>query len=196
MTKTVIFLVRHATPDWTRTDIPYEIPPGPPLTEIGKAEARQAGEYLRRAGVTQIYASPLERARHTAELAGQIANAPVQVVDIIQEWQRGESEEDVAARMWAFWQTLLDRSRNSTGPVALVSHGGPIRLQLEKLGLDGLEMERLRDRFDHRNPLPPAGVWKVQETDEGGWSLRLDFIPVAASTPADGVEEAQDAPAA
>jgi drug/metabolite transporter (DMT)-like permease len=51
----LIYLIRHATPDWSRTDIPYFTPPGPPLTGypavtywslIALALVTQVGGYL------------------------------------------------------------------------------------------------------------------------------------------------------
>ena len=62
----MLYLARHATPDWNMRDIRYDIPPGPPLVPQGEAEAAQLGEFLRQAGVVQIYVSPLVRtnARH------------------------------------------------------------------------------------------------------------------------------------
>ena len=37
-----------------RTDIRYDIPPGPPLTAQGEAEASKLGEFLKNAGVSKI----------------------------------------------------------------------------------------------------------------------------------------------
>ena len=175
MVAPVIYLARHATPDWSRTDIPYHTPPGPPLIEQGRAEARELGAYLAREGVQRIYASPLERAQRTAELAGKVARASVEVVWAIREWQLQEGEEAVGQRMWGFWQQLVEESRQG-GPVALVGHGGPIRVLLERLGVEPERLSSYRTRFDGSNPLPPAGVWKVSQQGEG-WSATLDFIP-------------------
>ena len=61
-----IYLARHATPDWNRRDIRYDIAPGPDLVPQGEAEAAQLGEFLRTTGVTRIYASPLVRTRGRA----------------------------------------------------------------------------------------------------------------------------------
>ena len=35
----VLYLARHATPDWNMRDIRYDIPPGPPLVPQGEEEA-------------------------------------------------------------------------------------------------------------------------------------------------------------
>ncbi|HYN90102.1 MAG TPA: phosphoglycerate mutase family protein, partial [Ardenticatenaceae bacterium] len=62
-----VFMVRHATPDWNRRDIRYDIPPGPDLTAKGREEAYQAGLYLKPYRIDVIYASPMARATQTAE---------------------------------------------------------------------------------------------------------------------------------
>ena len=67
LTTPIIYLARHATPDWSRTDLPYHLLPGPPLVPQGEAEAAELGRFLREAGVSRLYTSPLERARRTAE---------------------------------------------------------------------------------------------------------------------------------
>ena len=116
-----VFLARHATPDWSRRDIRYDIPPGPPLTPQGEDEARQLGDYLRAQGVVKLYASPLERTRRTAELAGQIAGAPVLEALELAEWRRDEDEPTVLSRVRDLWQRAGDESRE-IGPIARVTH--------------------------------------------------------------------------
>ena len=74
-----IYIARHATPDWHRTDIPYDIAPGPPLTPQGEREAIALGEFLHSRSVQKIYASPLERAHQTGLLAAQIMDLEVTV---------------------------------------------------------------------------------------------------------------------
>ena len=65
-----IYLIRHATPDWSRTDLVYHLPPGPPLTAQGEAEAAKLGDFLRDMDVRHIFTSPLVRCLRTAEIAG------------------------------------------------------------------------------------------------------------------------------
>ena len=175
------FLVRHASPDWNRKDIPYHIPPGPPLSAQGLTEAQQAAEFLRPYAVTQIYTSPLERCHHTARIAASLSAAPVEILDGLREWQPHESHEAVVARIGPvvdrFRQTLLD---GLPGPIALFTHGGPIRAALHHLGVDDASMEALRI-YDHLNPVPPAGVWQVQLHSAAALpELKLVFIPPTA----------------
>lgn len=176
MTST-IYLVRHATPDWSRTDIRYDIPPGPPLTPQGEAEAASLGEFLRNANVYKLYASPLARSLRTAEIAAQIAGKQLFPNDSIAEWQRGENESEVLKRFLAFWSSICEEDLQY-GPVVLVTHGGPIRLMLDHLGLERAEIDFYRKQFDRDNPVPPAGAWRItRTTPQTMWQISLAFTP-------------------
>jgi probable phosphoglycerate mutase len=173
----ILYLIRHATPDWNRTDIRYDIPPGPPLVAQGEAEAKQLGEFLKTTGITHLYASPLERASRTAQIAAEALGLEVETMLGIAEWERGESESSVLARCRTCLDTALDESL-TRGPLALVSHGGPIRLLLADLGLDHDEMAYYRRTFDRENPVPPAGVWRIERLADGRMAKsELVFTP-------------------
>jgi broad specificity phosphatase PhoE len=100
---TTIYLVRHATPDWTRTELSYHLPPGPPLTEEGLDEAKAVGGFLHKNKVTLIYTSPLARCLQTAQAAGKAAGVRVEVDHSLTEWQPGETYTSVARRSLAGW---------------------------------------------------------------------------------------------
>ncbi len=173
-----IYLARHATPDWSRTEIRYDIPPGPPLTAEGEAEARKLGEFLQTAGVTKIYASPLERTQRTATLAAEALGQSPVTEELIAEWRRGEEASDVAGRFHGFWERICRESKKN-GPVALVTHGGPIKVMLLDLGLPKAAVDEYCRKFDRGNPLPPAAVWLATQSadDEEAWQLELVFHP-------------------
>jgi len=161
-----LYLVRHATPDWNRTDIRYDIPPGPPLTAQGEIEAQQVGDFLKTLDIAHIYASPLERTRRTAQLiAATLGLEPENTPDIA-EWVHGELADGVLTRFRAFVDSAFDASE-TRGPIALVTHGGPIRVLLADLGLDSAEIDHYRHLFDHDNPVPPAGVWRIRRKGDG-----------------------------
>jgi len=172
-----IYLVRHATPDWSRTDIRYDVPPGPPLTAQGEAEAAKLGAFLRRAGVKRIYTSPLERTRRTAEIAAGVVGVTPIEDEAIAEWRRGESEAEVSARFNGLWEKLCSESTTS-GPIALVTHGGPVKAMLLNLGMSRATVDEYCRKFDRGNPLPPAGVWLATGcTTETPWHVELVWTP-------------------
>jgi probable phosphoglycerate mutase len=82
-----VYLARHGETAWTlshqhtgRSDIP--------LTERGQANARSLGERLRGTAFERVFSSPLQRARHTSELAG-FGGKAVMEPDLV-EWDYGK----------------------------------------------------------------------------------------------------------
>ncbi|QDT02145.1 Alpha-ribazole phosphatase [Rubripirellula lacrimiformis] len=82
-----IFLMRHGETEWStsgqhtgRVDIP--------LTENGEREARRLGDRLAQTKFDHVLVSPLQRARHTCELAGCGERAEIEP-DLI-EWDNGD----------------------------------------------------------------------------------------------------------
>jgi probable phosphoglycerate mutase len=173
----VVFLARHGTPDWNMTNIRYDIPPGPPLVAHGEEEAAKLGNFFKTQGVQVIYASPLVRALRTAEIAGEVAGAQVDVIDDVAEYRREENDAQVFARLNPVFLRAWSEAAQY-GPVAIVSHGGPVRVMLEKLGGLPDVLWHYRRQFDHQNPLPPAAAWRVTSgAQPGAWQLELQFSP-------------------
>lgn len=173
-----LYLIRHATPDWSRIDIPYVIPPGPPLTAKGEKEAAALGAFLKDQGVVKLYHSPFERTTRTAQIAASVTRIPYLEETRLAEWHSEvESAQQVGQRM----SSMLEEAKTEStqiGPIGLVTHGGPVAVLLKELGLDDEKLTAFKRKFDHANPLPPAGAWEA-EWDEasGSWSLDLKFIP-------------------
>jgi len=181
MTPNKIFFIRHATPDWDRRDIPYHLPPGPPLTSQGMAEAHALGNFLQPYKISHVYSSPLERCRHTAAISSGVAGSTYQIDDRITEWQPDEDQEAVQQRLKGFLEAVCSEHLHfrdaSNGLCLLVSHGGPIAMFLLLLGLDPKVLSSHRV-YDHGNPLPPGGVWQAAREDgESPWQFDLVFIP-------------------
>lgn len=175
-----IFLVRHATPNWGHTDIPYDIAPGPALSPKGEKEAEALAEFLESEGVIKLYCSPFERGAKTARIVSGINEIPCIEDKDLAEWREvDEAEAHVRERMVSIFKRALKESVDS-GPIGLVSHGGPIALLLLELGINKDELSTYRKKFDTTNPLPPAGVWKMERNfGEEQWNFQLAFIPRA-----------------
>lgn len=172
-----LYLARHATPDWSRTDLPYHIPPGPPLVPQGEAEAAELGRFFREASVKRLFSSPLERAKRTAEIAASVADLTVQVDEALAEWRPEEKAEHIRTRFWPVWERAGALSLQ-VGPVAFVTHGGPIGFFLDELGLPKDTLAYYKRTFDRNNPISPAGVWKFTRPASGEpWDLSLAFVP-------------------
>ncbi len=172
-----IFLVRHATPDWHRKDIPYDIFPGPMLAPQGEKEAEALATFLKSEGVAKLYHSPFERAARTAQIVSRLNGIPCVEESSLKEWRgQDEAEVQVRRRMKAMFEASHQEALG-TGPIGLVSHGGPIGALLLELGIDPKELAAHR-RFDTTNPLPPAGAWEVERNGtSNSWKFGLKFIP-------------------
>lgn len=180
-----VYIIRHASPDWTRNDIPYHLPPGPPLVKQGLEEAHALGSFLKEAGVSLLLTSPLERCQRTAEIASREANATVQVIPELMEIQPGEDREHMRRRLMPVFERAAEES-HCNGAVALVTHGEPTAVLLRALGMSEERLGKQRI-FDHGNPLPPSGAWEAVRPDsQPGWNLRIAYLPPGAPEPEDG----------
>jgi broad specificity phosphatase PhoE len=134
-----VYLVRHGE---------KEPEPGDPgLTPAGGRQALATGRWLREVRPRALYASPLRRARETAEHIAEMIGRPVQVdvrlrerlnwggdisrAQFVADWAHttrdrdfvpstGASSRQAGDRLQAFITGLLDKP----GPVAVVTHGG------------------------------------------------------------------------
>lgn len=175
----MVFLIRHARPDWDRTDMAYHLPPGPPLTETGISEAHELADYLADTGIVQLFSSPLERCVHTAQIVGRHLGLEVVIHPGLIEGQPGEGYSQQVERLLPIFEQAW-RESQAGRPTALFSHGGPIQVLMLELGFSPIETKRYTSLFDHHNILPTAGVWQIT-CPNGKWAFALTFMPGASS---------------
>jgi probable phosphoglycerate mutase len=149
------WFLRHGETDWNaqglsqgRTDIP--------LNAVGLAQAARAARTLAPLGIASIVASPLLRARATAEVAAAALGLPVALdpelmeVDFgVQEgepmgdwyddWIEGRYTPD-RAESFALLRARTIRAVNNAlarpGPVLVVAHGALFRALRQAVGLE------------------------------------------------------------
>ena len=138
-----LWLARHGETSWSRagrhtgrTDVP--------LTPAGERQATALGERLRGVAFALVLASPLERARRTAELAG-FGDALVLDEDLMEVdygayegrttaeihrarpgwdlWRDGCPDGETIAHAAARAERSLARARAADGPALLIGHG-------------------------------------------------------------------------
>lgn len=170
-----LYLVRHAEPD-RGLKIPYNVPPGPPLTPRGREEAAQTAAWLAGRGVEFLFSSPFDRAADTAGAIAERLGLDVTFVEALKEGAPGESLDQIQARVAELLRQMYDGPHRR---VALVSHGACIRgLLLESTGG---RIDLKSHVYDNGNCAPTAGVWRGVR-GEDGWRWELAFRPGA--TPA------------
>lgn len=87
-----LFLVRHGeTPANLRMELDAA-PPGPPLTELGAAQAAQLAASLAEEPVVGVYSSVALRAKQTAAAVSARLGLSLQVIDGVHEVEVGELE--------------------------------------------------------------------------------------------------------
>ena len=96
------WFLRHGETDWNAQGISQgnvDIP----LNAIGLAQARSAAAKLRNRGIASIVASPLSRARVTAEIAGEALGLPVAIDRDLREVAFGVQEGQAMSGWFADW---------------------------------------------------------------------------------------------
>ena len=152
-----LFLARHGETDWNREHrVQGQTDVG--LNAAGRAQAEALAESLDDARLEAVYSSDLSRALETAQAAARRHGLDVVTDTELREknfgswegltdveiarrfpdavrgrWGDGESTDDVAARVLPAIERI--RARHPDGGVLVVSHGGPIRIILDRFGL-------------------------------------------------------------
>ena len=137
-----IYLVRHGVTDWNlekrcmgRTDIP--------LNEQGREQAQEIAKKMANIEIDICYASPLLRAKETAETICKGRNIEIIPDDrlmerdcgraqgqIVTDWsiyiddETAEDADSMMARVKSFVETLKNESHER---ILVVSHSGPIK---------------------------------------------------------------------
>ena len=112
----IVYIARHGETAWSLsgqhtglTDLP--------LTEHGQRNARNLGKRLAGIKFTRVYCSPLQRARHTCELAGFLNQAIIDP-DLV-EWDYGDYEGKTTAEILAQrpdWELFRDGCPGGESP--------------------------------------------------------------------------------
>ena len=126
----------------------------------------------------KLYYSPFERSAKTAQIISARSGIPSIEEKRLSEWRGVDEKGDkVRERMTLVFDDIAKESA-VIGPIGFVSHGGPIALLLQALGIEKDRLSAFRKKFDGGNPLPPAGVWAAEWNEENKvWDLNLLFIP-------------------
>jgi len=191
-----LYFVRHGETHWN-VEGRFQGRLESDLTPRGEAQARTTAETVASLGVDAIVASPLRRARRSAEILADVAGLPLTIDERLAEWDAGEwsghLRADIEARWpeaWAAWradpwtvgapggETFADleaRGRAALEPIlagpaartAIVSHGFLGRATLGAL----LGLDR---RTAARLRAPNDTFFRCQRDDRGWRCDRFD----------------------
>jgi broad specificity phosphatase PhoE len=91
LTPRPFWFIRHGETDWNAQNLSQGAV-DVPLNATGEAQAAAAARLLVGRGIEAIYASPLSRARRTAEIIGAALGLPVEIVPDLREVAFGAQE--------------------------------------------------------------------------------------------------------
>jgi len=131
-------LARHGETDWSLSGRHTGLA-DLPLTERGERRAQRLGERLSGLQVAHVFASPLQRARRTCELAGFGRRAVVDP-DLV-EWNYGEYEGLRTAEIRAQrpeWQLFRDGCPGGESPAEVAARADRVVVRLRALDGDSL----------------------------------------------------------
>jgi broad specificity phosphatase PhoE len=102
-----VFVIRHGESTWVR-ERRFAGSRDVPLTDTGRRQCAAVARALGGAGVAAVYASPLERARASAEVIAEPHRLPVRIVPAFAEmafgaWE-GLTRDEIRARFPEGWE--------------------------------------------------------------------------------------------
>jgi broad specificity phosphatase PhoE len=172
--------LRHGETDWNRRGLSQgsnDIP----LNELGLSQAREAAVRLRDRGITSIVASPLSRARVTAEIVAEALGLEVTIEPDLREVSWGVHEGKPLAEWFQGWieghttpegaesfaelrrRTIagLNRAVERPPAVLIVAHGGVFRAIRSVMKLEFSGRTRNCVPMWCEPPRAPATDWAV-----------------------------------
>jgi probable phosphoglycerate mutase len=149
------WFLRHGETDWNAQGLSQggiDIP----LNATGLSQARLAAQKLRNRGIATIVASPLSRARVTAEIVGEALALPVAIDDDLREvafgvqegksmsdwfaaWLAGEMTPEGAETFATLRRRAVAAANRATGQppaVLVVAHGAWFRSLRSAMGIE------------------------------------------------------------
>lgn len=126
----MILWVRHGQSTWNVLDRLQGHELSPPLTELGREQARQAADELAGRGVVRLLSSPATRALETAQIIGEHLGLEVEVEPLLLEKGLEEDFTTVLVRVQQFLDRhgLDEHTPDQPGHTVAVSHGDTIGL--------------------------------------------------------------------
>lgn len=149
----------------------------PPLTELGRDQARRIAQALRADALARVVTSPLRRARETAEIIteGLGIDAPVvdeRLVELDYGAWDGRAVRDVTGQEWARWRADPDFA--PPGGESLAT----LRARTVALCEELLTVDEAVCCVSHVSPIKAAVTWALGVGDAATWRMHLGVASV------------------
>jgi broad specificity phosphatase PhoE len=155
LTPTAFWFLRHGETAWNALNLSQGRVENP-LNEAGLAQAHIAAGLLRNRGIASIVASPMSRARVTAEIVGAALGLPGSLDIDLQEVSFGVQEGQPMSDWFTAWVTgaatpegaetftelraravgAINRALTNPAPVLVVAHGALFRATRAEMRLE------------------------------------------------------------
>jgi probable phosphoglycerate mutase len=144
-----------------------------PLDEVGLAQAGELAKVIGRAD--RVIASPLRRARETAEVLG----ARVEVDERWVELDYGELDglpiASVGVDVWERWRA--DLAFTPPGGESIADMAARVMAACEELAAEAAERDVVV--VSHVSPIKAAVTWALGIATEAGWRTHLDAASIS-----------------
>ena len=176
--------MRHGETDWNARGV-SQGNVDVPLNATGVAQAEAAAGLLRNRGIRTVVSSPLDRARHTAQIVGAAVGLPVLVETELREASFGVQEGQLMGDWYGGWMEgrftpdgaepfdglrrravrAVNRALEGTAPVLVVAHGALFRALRSAMGLSSNE------RTPNAAPFfcEPGSPWTLTAYQQPPW---------------------------
>jgi broad specificity phosphatase PhoE len=175
------WFLRHGETDWNAQGI-SQGNVDVPLNATGLAQARAAAVKLRNRGIATIVASPLSRARVTAELVGEALELPVAIDPDLREVAFGAQEGQPMSDWFADWiggrftpegaesfaalrrraVTAANRATAQPPAVLVVAHGALFRSLRSAMGIEPVMRTQNAVPIFCQPPQPGETAWRLE----------------------------------
>lgn len=127
-----LYVVRHAdaVPESDQSFTVYDDYEAHPLSERGRAQAEAVAERFRDLGVVAVYASPVRRARETAEAISQVAGLAVTLEPDVTEIAIGPTDDSMPLRDRLAWLAMVAMRDGSWRGIAGTEPSAQVRTRM------------------------------------------------------------------
>lgn len=166
----MLILVRHGQTAANASGLLLGAGSDPPLTELGRWQARSLARASGIDGAVRVVCSPLRRARETAAALGPPVVVDDRWIEIAYGIYEGVPLAEVPDEVWQTWRA--DASWAPPGGESLSAVGVRVRAACQDLTAEASVADVVV--VSHVSPIKAAVAWALGVGDEVSWRMFLD----------------------